>query len=368
MSPAPILKCSADKSHFNVCLHNIKNRCGVNKILILFFTIFILVHADGLVVQTDSLYQIYSRNQMALIRYSDSTEELVLLVKTDYSYNNDIAWIVPLPNLPQLSMTDLSLFEDLAEISKPVYQNKPSYDFGCGNEPSPGVSRDYYEIVQYANIYGFLSTTVINTNNTDSLRHWLSNNGYVVKNDVLAVLQEYINKNWTYFFCARITPNTTYDKNALAIKLIFNTSEPVFPMKLSKMNYSSYNSRYDLFLYVISPHKMTFTKSILLYANKISSNELQEIQTDFPELALYLDDGDFLTKLLKEHQSFDDFTDITLVQAKDDKEYRELYGTYYYYYGIAIPFFPISILYFVLLKVYYYIKTKKTRKKALISY
>jgi hypothetical protein len=325
---------------------------------------FTLLAADGVIIPSNTSNEAFAYHQMAIIRFFDNTEQLILLVKSESNYGNDFIWIIPTPSAPQCSTATLGLFKDLAEISKPLYQKQSYSTFGCGNKPSPGVSRDYYEIIQYANIHNFASTFVINTNNVDTLQHWLINNGYAVTSEHLTIFQQYINKNWTYFFCARILPSTSYYTNSFAVNLIFNTSEPVFPMKISKLNYhtyGTYNPQYDLFLYVIALHKMTFLKSNLLYANKLTGNEIQKIQTDFPELTKYLNENDFLTKLLKEHSSKDDFNDITLTQAKDDKEFRELYGSYYYYYSVALPFLPVSILFFLLLKIYYYIKKRRTQ-------
>lgn len=321
-----------------------------------------MVFADGAIIPSSD-YEIYSSDQIAVVKHFEGVEELNLLVKTYYLYQS-AAWIIPLPAAPAISEVDTDLFLDLAEISKPVYPNQPGYDYNCGGYYGPTLGtrggEDYF-VIEQAHVYGFLSTVVINTNQADSLRNWLSNNGYLVNDTAIGLFQEYITKNWNHFFCARTIDTVAYDRNSLGVKLVFNSENPVFPLKISRANY--YSSYYypGLFLYVITTNKMTFADSKLLYANKVDAKELKEIQKDFPDLGNYLKAGDYLTKLFKEYQSAAELEDITLEKAKDDKEYRELYSSRYQYYGMGIPVFPFFLLFILLImRGYYLLKQRHT--------
>jgi hypothetical protein len=340
----------------------------MKKIIPFLLIVFLKVFADGAIIPPANYNQeIYSSDQIAVIKHFEGVEELTVLVKTSYYYSyQSFAWVIPLPSSPQVSEVNSDLFLNLADVSKPVYKYRPYNDFGCGTGGpyfGRGEGDEDYFIIEYANIYGFLSTVVINTNQADSLRSWLLNNGYSVNEEVVTLSQEYINNNWTHFFCARTTDTGEYNRNSLGVKLVFDSEEPVFPLKISRANYPSSGYYPGLYLYVISTNKMTFPNSELKYANKISAKELKEIQKDLPELGNYLKEGDYLTKLYKQYQSASEMKDITLVKAKDDKEYRELYSNRYYYYGMGMPIFPFFLFFLLLImKLYYLIKKRQELK------
>jgi hypothetical protein len=330
-------------------------------ILIFCFKIF----GDGAMIPpTNYNYEINGRGQIALIKHYGNIEELSILAKLFY-VSQGFAWVVPLPSTPEIDEVNTGIFSELAEISKPVYRYR-SYDFDCS---SPGISYDrgegkgddYFLIVENAKNFDLLSTVVIYTNHVDSLKNWLENNGYSVSDQVISYIQSYIDKNWNHFFCAKVLSGES-DRNSVGVKLTFATEEPVYPMKISRANY--YSSSSLLFLYVISAHKMTFSKSDLLYANRINEDELKKIKEDFPESGAYLNQDDYLTKLYKEYTSSGEMEDITLTQAVDDKEYRELYGRYYYnYYGMNVPLFPFGLfLYLFINYLYYFFKKRKKLK------
>jgi len=327
-------------------------------LLIVCFKIF----GDGVMIPpTNYNYEIYGSGQIALVKHYGSIEELSILAKLNYG-NQGFAWVVPLPSTPEIDEVSTDFFSELAEISKPVYRYR-SYDFDCSS-PQPGYGRgegkgeDYFLIVERSKKFDFLSTVVVHTNQVDSLKTWLENNGYSVSEKVISYIQAYIDKNWNHFFCAKITSGAS-DRNSVGVKLTFESGDPVYPMTISRANFYSYPYPL-LFLYIISSHKMTFPKSDLLYANLINENELKKITEDFPELGAYLNKDDYLTKLSKEYTSASEMEDITLTQAADDKEYRELYGKYYYnYYGMNVPLFPFGLfLYLLILCLYYYIKNR----------
>ncbi len=338
----------------------------MKKTVFLILIICIMLFGDGAMIPpTNYDYEINSQGQIALIKHYGSIEELSILAKIYYG-GEGFAWIVPLPSTPEIDEVSTDLFSELAEISKPVYQYRNS-DFYCGSA-SPGYDRgegkgeDYFIIIENAKNFDFLSTVVVYTNHVDSLKNWLENNGYSVSEQVISYIQSYIDKNWNHFFCARITSGG-YDKNSVGVKLTFATEEPVYPMKISRANFYSYDYPV-LFLYVISAHKMTFPKSDLLYANRINEDEIKKITEDFPELGSYLNQDDFLTKLYKQYTSSTEMEDITLAQAVDDKEYRELYGrNYYYYYGINVPLFPFGLFLYLLINYLYYFHKKRKKLK-----
>lgn len=295
-----------------------------------------LSYADGVIIPPPG-YEIESGGQVGILKYFGTTEELSIVFDS-YSTGRSIAWIIPLPGPPTINTVSLDLFEELAKLAAPVHRNEYYYGGSCYGAPSSNLdqeySRDYFEIIQNLTL-GFLTTVVIHTDKADSLKNWLRSNGFSTPDNAITLFQEYIGKDWTYFFAAKTDSTVFYD--ALGIQLSFTSAEPVFPMKISSANkYISwyYDTKIPLYLYAVTDHKMTFDGSTLKYANMISAKELDEIGKDMPFLKSYLSVGNYLTKLEKRYASASEMNaDLVLKQAADDKEYRELIepGGYYYY-------------------------------------
>lgn len=324
-----------------------------------------LVWTDGGVLPPSSGptgdYEIYSSDQVAIIKILPDSEELSILVKTHWFDNyNGFAWIVPLPALPTVSEVNIDLFTDCAYLTAP---RRPSG--GCegpfgtggvyyGEEGTAG--DDYYYVVEYDTI-GFLEAVLIYTDLADSLSNWLTNSGYLLPEGTLALFEEYINRDWNYFFIARAdTIAAEYYQN-VGIKFTFATDEIIYPMKISSIS-ATYTT---LYMYVIGEHKMFFDNAELEYANKISRKEFDAIADDFTTLAIYIEAGDYITKLRRIYEGSEQMTsDVSIYQAADDTEYRKVEGEYWYF-G-----FTNSMLLPLLICVFYLVLRELRRKKQML--
>ena len=295
---------------------------------------FSLLWADGGFIPPPGNAEIYSADQVAVIKILPGIEELSILVKSfwidqgggDYG---GFAWVIPLPHIPEIGQLDAELFSDLAYLSAPI---RPTG--GCsgpftlgdnggtyGGSIEPG--REYYDIISYDTL-GFLESVLIQTNTADSLTNWLTNNGYITPPGAEEIFADYITRDWNYFFIARVDTTSDTDDRNVAIKLTFATTDVVYPMKISSISSSTGN---ELYLYTIGEHKMFFDGAELEYANLISNEELDAIQIDFPALAAYIERGSYITKLKCYYSMPEDMDDdIALYQSPDDTEYRKLAG------------------------------------------
>jgi len=279
-------------------------------------------------------YEIYSADQVAIIKILPDTEELSILVKA-YWFDDyyGFAWIVPLPSLPEVNEVNVELFTELSDLASPY-----RYTGGCYGSYSSGYGdryygEDYYHVIEYDTI-GFLYTVLIHTDLPDSLTSWLMNNGYTVPQGATAIFQDYINRNWNYFFAARAdTVNPKYGYENVGIGFRFAADTIFYPMKISSISAYSYTS---LYLYVIGENKMFFDGAELEYANKISKKELEAISKDLPELHKYIQEGSYITKLNRIYEHPGQITsDIFIYQSPDDTEYRNVEEDSYWYYGLA---------------------------------
>ena len=241
-----------------------------------------LIWADGGMIPPQGDYEIYSSDQVAIIKVLPDSEELSILVKAywvnDY---NGFAWVIPLPSQPQVSEVDVELFTNLAHLTAPLYtEGGCSGPFGTGSGLGDKYGQDYYNVVSYDTI-GFLGTVLIHTNTADSLTTWLNNNDYIVIAGAEAMFENYINRNWNYFFIARSDTTQQSSDESVGISFKFPSDTLVYPMKISSI--SSLGST-SLYLYVVSEHKMFFDNAELEYANNISKKELDGIKQEYPNL------------------------------------------------------------------------------------
>jgi hypothetical protein len=300
------------------------------KKFLLILTIVALLRADGSLWPPQGDYEIYSSSQVAVLKKIPDGEELSILVKAVWSHDyNGFAWIVPIPSEPQIAETDEQLFTDLAYMSAPVYAGGGCSPFARAEPLSEGATlgEDYIDVVSYHTI-GFLDAVVLHTNHADSLINWLSTNGYQIMNGADDMLNDYIDRDWNYFFCARVDTALleTYYQN-VGVKITFETDNLVYPMKISAL---SSVDHVEVYLYIIDQHKMYFEGAELEYANRLTSDELDHITRDFPVLSDYVSEEDYITKLKTVYaEPADISSDIYLYQSPDDTEYQEFWDPYY---------------------------------------
>lgn len=340
------------------------------KQLILSISLIGILWADGGFIPPPGNVEIYSADQVALIKILPGAEELSILVKSQWvNYGGfdyaGFAWVIPVPALPEIEQLDTELFTDLAYLSAPIRpsggcagpftlgENGGSY----GGSVEPG--REYHNIISYDTL-GFLETVLIQTNTADSLTNWLTNNGYIIPIGGEQIFVDYLDRDWNYFFVARVDTTSESDDRNVAIKLTFATTEIVYPMKISSISSSPGN---EIFLYTIGEHKMFFDGAELEYANLISNEELDAIEIDFPALAAYIEEGSYITKLTTSYETPQDMDeDIVLYESSDDTEYRQLAGgDGYYLHGMSNSL----LLSFILLLVYIGFRNIKKRRSSI---
>ncbi len=267
--------------------------------------------------------------KIAIIKYFDGLEELSIMFKTYLNPYRSSAWIIPLPSRPIIVPGDSTLFNEFSRLSAPVRHGSDNIAYGCYggsafHEEEYGT--DYPEVGS-AQMRSIRQPMVIYTNQADTLAAWLNNNGYQAPVKTLAILQEYMNKGWMYFFVAQT--DTCFLSDAVGITLIFPTDQPVLPLRICSANNYWTNKYYDqkipCYLYVVSEDKMTFEGSTLKYANRISELEYAQIQKDLVTLSQFVEVGDFVTKLEERFDSASKMTDdLILRTAPDNNEYREI--------------------------------------------
>ncbi len=319
------------------------------KKLLLLLVIGYMLWADGGMIPAQN-DEIYGEDQVAIIKILPDSEELSILVKfNQVTENQGFAWVIPLPALPEVDGVEESLFINLSALNG----MKRNYG-GCGTGYYDyEYGRDYFDVITSQTI-GFLQTVLIQTDDPDSLTNWLITNGYELPDGITEIFQDYIARQWQYFFIARADTSLPYYYYAnTGVRLKFATDTIVYPMKISSIS-SSMDA--TLYLYVIGGHKMFFDDAELLYANRISKDELSAIEEDLPYLFNYIKEGDYITKLRRTYEQPSQMnSDIVIYQSPDDIEYstEELW-----YFGFANSML-LPLLFYTLYLGFLKIKNRK---------
>jgi hypothetical protein len=218
--------------------------------------------ADGCFIPRYSV-DITEPAQKAIIVYENNRENLILQVKYDGNVS-DFAWVVPVPSYPSVNASEPLLFADLAHLTAAWPQEKTGYlplflAFGImfygGTFGTAGITGINGGEVWETGNAGIFDYAIISANTSQALVGWLNTNGYPFPMDKLDVLDSYVNKSW-YFVAIKL--NVSKDAEGLSdgtvqpIELSFNSSQIVYPLKISSVS----SEESDVLLYIFADQLM----------------------------------------------------------------------------------------------------------------
>lgn len=221
-------------------------------------------------------------DQQALIAWQDGIETLV--VETNLAGKGDeFAWVVPLPNVPEVSPATTGLFPTLRHLTQPrVIGGVPllfwpitvfavAIGLACNKHPWIGLSvfvvygiylavapkyttgseKSEDAAQQSVKVYarqqiGSYDTVTLSADNGDDLAAWLKTEGYMISPDTLPVIEQYTKEGWV-FVAARITRHEDEDlvtPHPLIFK--FAAAEPIYPLRLTGVD--NKDCRIDLYI------------------------------------------------------------------------------------------------------------------------
>jgi hypothetical protein len=298
------------------------------------------VLADGCFFP-DSVYRdLYESAQKAVILYGNSTEHLILSVSFEGDAE-DFAWVIPVPDKPEIAVTDAELFWELSDFTATEIPGGKG-GFGClgGFEGTTPGDHEGVDVIE-EQVVGPYATAILSATNATALADWLNANGYVFPEDGEEIVSEYIQKEW-YFVATKI--NAMVDINlvgyeekveeeaseALAegaiepIVLSFASDEIVYPLRITSLSATSP----EVLLYVFADHVMVpeqyplnigygnwednaFT---IEFGNNVSVEDLPEYYEILPELvSTYLPGDEFYLTKLRGTVTADQMVDIEMV-------------------------------------------------------
>ena len=304
----------------------------------------------------DSVYRdLYESAQRAVILYGNSTEHLILSVSFEGDAE-DFAWVIPVPDKPEIAVTDAELFWELSDFTRIEIPPKPG--FGCLSfgGMAPG-DLDGVDVIE-EQVVGPYATAILSATNATALADWLNANGYIFPEEGKEIISEYIEKEW-YFVATRI--NTMVDVDlfgyeeepeeepiaALAegaiepIVLSFASEELVYPLRITSLS-ATIVTPPEVLLYVFADHIMVPDQYPLYngygnwednaftieFGNNVSVEDLPEYYEILPELvSTYLPSDEFYLTKLRGWISADQMVDIEMVIYEEGDSLHSLAET-----------------------------------------
>lgn len=291
----------------------------------------------------DSMHQdLYESAQKAVILYGNTTgnstgnytEHLILSVSFEGDAE-DFAWVIPVPNKPEIAVTDAELFWELSDFTRTEIHSG-----GCEGEGAPGD----VDVIE-KQVVGPYATAILSSTNATALADWLNANGYIFPEDGEEIISEYIEKEW-YFVATKINAVEEGTSEALAegdiepIVLSFASNQTVYPLRISSLSATTATPP-EVLLYVLADHVMVpeqyplyigfgnweenaFT---LEFGETVSVEDLSEYEI-LPDLvSTYLPGDEFYLTKLRGSINADQMVDIELVSYEEGDSLHSLAET-----------------------------------------
>lgn len=235
-----------------------------------------IVSADGGFFVPQGSEEMYQPSQRAVIFYDDGIEDLIL--QTEYEDGaDDFAWVVPVPDYPEVDEADAKIFEVLHSLTLSSNRHSEFRDHNDQETLSAGGGPHGVKLWERKKV-GIYGVSILSATDPSALIEWLNENGYKFPEEAKEIVDFYIAKDW-YFVAMRLEaeeqetkpghfvipadkrfikhyypelevqerrvtsegieliPDKTFSKGTTQpIKLRFNTTQIVYPMKITSLN------------------------------------------------------------------------------------------------------------------------------------
>ncbi|MBU8871287.1 MAG: DUF2330 domain-containing protein [Gemmatimonadales bacterium] len=288
------------------------------------------VQADGGFFAPPQM-EIYESSQIAFIKLADGQEDLMILPRFEGNAR-DFAWVIPVPGLPTLNTADPELFIQAATLTQPIYRNRDRNWGGCDedNYYAVGSPEDGVQIIS-EELVGIYQTMIIGSDNADELVDYLTDWEFLNPGNtatIAPVLESYVEKGW-YFVTLKVDESALEDElpnlpyywygQMDPIHLSFESEDMIYPLRISSLSAAESS---EIIIYTVGEHRMTYPGAQTWYANRISADELSAINQRFPAVGIHLEEGNFLTKLVRSYTPAQMSEDLVLTPTSSDDEFR----------------------------------------------
>ncbi|MDQ0796634.1 DUF2330 domain-containing protein [Streptomyces sp. B1I3] len=201
--------------------------------------------------------------ETSVVHWDGRTEQIVMRL-TVGGDAREAAWVMPVPHRASVELGDPALFDELGEITAPVYETRHHFwprdgDWPFGRTdgagaPAPGARAGAPVGVVDRRQLGPFDVARLTATDPEALRGWLDDNGFELPDRLATALRPYVAQEWEYV-AVRLAPKErgAVLRGALdPLRLSFAADRPVYPMRLSQLA----RTAQSLGLYVIAAHRM----------------------------------------------------------------------------------------------------------------
>jgi len=218
--------------------------------------------------------------ERGLVRWDGQREDIVMSLGVLGS-SKEAAIILPIPARGDVRLADAKVFDELDELTKPRVREEIEWvlNFGLGgNTAAPegvGAGAPPVTVLSRQNVGPFDVANLAATD-SDALKTWLEENGFQLDPGVVALMQPYVEENWT-FVAVRLRPDQASQEltgDLAPLQIAFDTDKLVYPMRAS----ANADTSQSLLLYILADHRVdkanAFGASRVSYADWLDPSVL----------------------------------------------------------------------------------------------
>ncbi len=261
--------------------------------------------------------------ERALVRWDGTREDIVMSLGV-LGESAEAAIILPIPARAEVKLAPSNLFDDLAELTKPLVREETEWTFGLegvGAMPdAAGGAPRGVNVLSRQNVGPFDVANLAATDK-DALKNWLDENDFQLDAGVIDLMQPYVADDWT-FVAVRLRPENAGQElggDLQPLWISFDSDTLVYPMRASA---NAKNSQ-QLWLYILADHRVE--KQNAFGASRVSfADWLEPANVSNTALAPFVPRKFFLTKFSDTVNPAQVNDDFNFSFAPQDAQFRQV--------------------------------------------
>lgn len=158
------------------------------------------------------------------------------------------AWVMPVPAKADITLGDPRIFRELEQLTRAEYRRTTRKGDGVGGAAAPGS----VTVLQQTKI-GPYEVAQLAGNDPAAVTEWLRQNNFTLPQNLADGLRPYLAEGWSISAVRLSAEEGKYLDGMLPpIRLSFQTTKPVYPMRLSGLASTPQSLR----LYVLADHRV----------------------------------------------------------------------------------------------------------------
>jgi hypothetical protein len=202
--------------------------------------------------------KIQVRQETAIVELAPGKETVTMQFAAETTATK-AAWVMPVPGKADLTLGNAEAFTYLDEFTKPEYRDVPLEGGGPGGDRAAGAApaAAAVEVTQQVEIGPYEVAQLTGTDST-AVAQWLAQNGFTLPANLETGLRPYLTEGWSLTAVRLTAGQGSLRGNLPPLRITFDTTKPVYPMRLS----GQASSPQALRLYVLADHRMDATSPV----------------------------------------------------------------------------------------------------------